>query len=84
MGDPSRVSIRVALEYLRRQHVECDDGFYSCPKADNYFGGYKKGSTCTCGADQTNGTLDGIVGRLEKETRYDGAQSILDDVYLDD
>lgn len=31
-------------------HYECEDGFYSCPKAENYFGTDDR-NHCSCGKD---------------------------------
>ena len=47
-------------DFIRRQfksHDECEDGFYSCPKAENYFGSWDDDTSgdprpCECGYDE--------------------------------
>jgi hypothetical protein len=52
-----------ALEGLRRSHLEVEDGYYSCPLMENYFGP-EEGETCNCGADKHNAKLDAIIAAL--------------------
>ncbi len=51
------------LDFLesKSRHYECEDGFYSCPMADGYFGtGAKK---CDCGADEAQALLKEMIER---------------------
>jgi hypothetical protein len=43
----------LALENCKRSHTYCEDGFYSCPKDESYFGNDDSGK-CNCGADDVN------------------------------
>ena len=58
------------LNLLRQSHYICEDCWYSCPKAkDKYGDGYcgpEDVTMCTCGADQHNAILDGIIDEVEK------------------
>lgn len=58
-----RESVQVlvdALAKLKRKHLEVEDGFYSCVKADNYFGPDET-SECDCGADDANARIDAAL-----------------------
>ena len=51
-----------ALNALRRKHWECEDCWYSCPKADGCRTG--TGPECDCGADRDNRTIDEALEKL--------------------
>lgn len=44
------IELLKSLKWTR--HNECDDGWYSCPMAENYFGKFK-GKYCGCGLKLT-------------------------------
>jgi hypothetical protein len=46
-------------------HYECDDWWYSCPMAENYFG-HDDRNFCSCGLEQTNKNIDAILELLKK------------------
>lgn len=50
-------------ETLRRDHFECEEPWYSCPKHEGYTG-FNKGKTCTCGADKQNEQVERLIGLL--------------------
>ncbi len=58
----------IQVEALRRQHVWCDDCWYSCPKSedgccnDNY-----SPDECTCGADDHNARVDTLIAALTED-----------------
>lgn len=54
-----------SLENLKMTHYECEDGWYSCPMAENYYGPETE-KNCTCGADIQNKNIEKILGMLKK------------------
>lgn len=61
MNNKMRVQIlREALKELRRGHSICEDGFYSCPKSNDYCGP-EEGGECNCGADDDNSLIDLVL-----------------------
>jgi len=54
--------LRKAIKSLRREHVECDDPWHSCPKSDEGCANEGEGDDCTCGADAVNAIIDAVVG----------------------
>ena len=52
--------LKTALGSLRRNHEVCEDGFYSCPKAEGYLG-FEKEKVCFCGADEINALIDATL-----------------------
>ena len=53
--------LREALKILRiKEHYECEDGWYSCPKADGYLGEDDK-EHCSCGMDKQNAIIDAAL-----------------------
>jgi hypothetical protein len=52
--------LRTVLLALRRNHEVCEDGFYSCPKAEGYFGP-EDHDYCDCGADTTNALIEATL-----------------------
>jgi hypothetical protein len=48
-------AIRELLQLAQATHTYCEDGYYSCPKAEGgcYNGAYKE-DECNCGADKQN------------------------------
>ena len=59
-------NIEENLNKLKRtSHYECDDGWYSCPMAENYFGHDDK-NFCACGLKEHNERIDSILRLLKK------------------
>ena len=52
------------LEKLRRQHVDCEDPRYSCPKSPDGCIHEGAGDECNCGADAHNYILDGVIASI--------------------
>jgi hypothetical protein len=52
--------LRTVLSALHRGHTICEDGFYSCPKAEGYFGN-EDSDYCDCGADATNNLIEATL-----------------------
>lgn len=46
------------LRSMKREHIECEDGWYSCPKSEQGCIDDEAGDECTCGADETNAMID--------------------------
>lgn len=46
-------------------HYECEDGWYSCPMSENYYGPETE-KNCTCGADIQNKKIDDILELLKQ------------------
>lgn len=55
------------LEKLRRQHINCEDPWYSCPKSSNGCIHEGAGDKCNCGADQHNAILDGVIAAITRD-----------------
>ena len=51
-------------ELALRGHYYCDDGFYSCPLADDYCGNAEV-IECKCGADEHNAEVEKVFVELE-------------------
>jgi len=49
------------LEKLKREHLQCEDPWYSCPKSGQCFND-NAGDCCTCGADDINEAIDKMIG----------------------
>ena len=49
------------LESLRRDHYECEDPWFSCPKSNEGCSDPSRGDVCTCGAEDHNAKLDAII-----------------------
>ncbi|KKM80556.1 hypothetical protein LCGC14_1338630 [marine sediment metagenome] len=56
-----------AFEKLRRTHMVCEDGWYSCPKTDNYIGPEDE-DYCGCGADRANQIISELLHE-DRETQ---------------
>ena len=57
-------NLEEALEKLRHTHMVCEDGWYSCPQADNYTGPGEPGEDedyCGCGADRANQIISELL-----------------------
>lgn len=77
-------TIRDLVESMKQKaHDECDDGFYSCPKAENYFGSAPR-DRCYCGMDRRNQDVARLVINLELagSRDEDGTHSIFDHVLI--
>ena len=59
-----------ALERLaaiaQRSHTYCEDGWYSCPKAEGGCFNDQRGPDCDCGAAEHNAEVDTLVALLRK------------------
>lgn len=58
--------MRDLIEFLKTRfahHYDCEDGCYSCPKSDGYFGPDKH-EECSCGKDEADRLI------REYEERY--------------
>ena len=54
--------LRVALRSLRKEHhLECEDGYYSCPKSPEGCFDEGAGDECTCGVDSANAIIDAAL-----------------------
>jgi hypothetical protein len=49
------------LNQLRREHFECEDCWYSCPKSEGGCCNSEQGKDCNCGADQHNAIIDAAI-----------------------
>ena len=58
------MNILTELEKLRIDHTDCEDGWYSCPKAKNGCLDDRAGDACNCGADEHNAILDGVIAYM--------------------
>lgn len=57
--------LRAALNAARRDHVSCDDGWYSCPMHPD--GCLDESATgCNCGADEHNAAIDIALGQQQR------------------
>jgi hypothetical protein len=65
--------LRELVEALKREHHECEDGWFSCPKSpEGCINEDQEG--CTCGADTHNARVDALLAALDAEP--DGWQPI--------
>lgn len=68
------------LPKLKRNHYECEDCYYSCPKCKEGCCDEREGDQCTCGADKHNALVDEAIkitdGLLKEATEINelGAQ----------
>jgi hypothetical protein len=53
----------------RRGHYECDDRWYSCPKAPDGCANDMAGDECLCGADKFNAEVDALIAEAEAEDK---------------
>ena len=64
----SNVGLTDELDALKqlavRSHYYCEDGWYSCPKADGGCYNDSMGDKCSCGADTHNAEVDRIYESL--------------------
>ena len=47
-----------------REHFECQDRYYSCPKSEDGCSNDDAGTDCDCGADDHNSKVNGICAAL--------------------
>jgi len=57
--------VLIYLKGTRREHDECEDGYYSCPKSRNGEFSMWPSGKCSCGADDFNESLDAIIKKVE-------------------
>ena len=48
----------------KRSHTYCEDGWYSCPKAEDGCYNENRGPECDCGADEHNTEVDALMALL--------------------
>lgn len=48
----------------KRSHYYCEDGWYSCPKAEDGCANESRGPECDCGADEHNAEVDALMALL--------------------
>lgn len=53
--------LRELIEELRPQHYWCDDSYYSCPCAPDFYGNVDPDAECNCAADATNARVDAAL-----------------------
>ena len=61
---------------MKRKHYYCEDGWYSCPKAEDGCYDEWAGTDCNCGADEFNAEIDSAINagrgmRMSKTPRTD-------------
>jgi hypothetical protein len=49
----------------RRTHRYCEDGWYSCPKAEDGCYDSRQGDACNCGADDHNAEVDLLIASMD-------------------
>ena len=55
------------VKELKREHYECEDRWYSCPKSGNCANDMIQGEECDCGADTDNAKIDEIMRIIQEE-----------------
>jgi hypothetical protein len=56
--------LRALIESLRREHYDCEDCWYSCPKSEG--GCCDDAQTgCTCGADAHNARVNEALAHID-------------------
>lgn len=58
-------SIQKLAAFAKRKHRQCEDNYYSCPKAE---GGCSNemGDECDCGADEHNAVVEQTLGEAQE------------------
>jgi hypothetical protein len=54
---------------LKREHHECEDCWYSCPKSEDGCCNEGQGDECNCGADTHNAEIDSICSALSSQAQ---------------
>ena len=54
------------LQSMKRKHYYCEDGYYSCPKAEDGCWNDGSGTDCDCGADEFNAEIDSVINAARK------------------
>jgi len=49
------------LESHRKGHYYCEDGWYSCPKAEDGCSDDSQGEECNCGAEDYNKMIEELI-----------------------
>lgn len=65
---PLELLAELAKAIESKDHYECDDGYYSCPKHPDYFGRDDRG-VCSCGKDQVDELLPALRAALEAQEK---------------
>ena len=63
-----REALKLALEALesnKRNHLYCEDTWYSCPKHEDGCANDAEGDECNCGADDINAELDKAITAIK-------------------
>jgi len=50
-----------------REHNECEDPFYSCPKSEGGCLNECNGDECDCGADSVNDEVNSLYEKIKEE-----------------
>ena len=66
--------VRAFCILAKRNHYECEDGWYSCPKSEDGCANDNAGKDCTCGADDFNKMLE-IFKREIFKGAHDGEKT---------
>jgi len=83
--------ILVFLESSLRNHNYCEDGWYSCPKAQDGCYNDDIGTECNCGADKYNEEANKLISKIKSQqnpnNKYENSIRykvlVADIVYLD-
>lgn len=59
----------------KRSHTYCEDGWYSCPKAEDGCYNESRGPECDCGADEHNAEVEALLVELLGALRSNAALS---------
>ena len=58
--------LRELVEELRPKHYWCDDSFYSCPCAPDFYDNVDPDAKCNCKADAVNAKVDAALDGIGK------------------
>lgn len=74
MGAASELSagLERLAELAKRNHTYCEDGWYSCPKAEDGCYNEGRGTECDCGADEHNAEVDALMVLLRSNAEITG------------
>jgi len=59
----------------KRGHTYCEDGWYSCPKAEDGCADENRGPECDCGADEHNAEVDALMTLLRSNVSLERADA---------
>jgi len=62
---PKQTPLSKLKEMAHREHYECEDGFYACPKSESYYSVSETPKTeCDCGADEHNAEVEKVFEEI--------------------